>query len=235
MSASKIEWTEETWNPVTGCTQISNGCKNCYAKRMTKRLQSMGLKKYENGFKVTVHYDSLNEISHLKKPRMIFVCSMSDLFHEDVPEDFIMSVFEIMNKNQQHIFQVLTKRPGRVAKMNEKLKWTKNIWFGVTIEDNNNYDRLKYLKHISANLKFLSCEPLLSSINDIPLENVDWVIVGGESGPKCRVCKKEWVEEIQKKCEENNITFFFKQWGGTNKKKTGSLLNGKYYKEYPSK
>ncbi|MCD7892254.1 MAG: phage Gp37/Gp68 family protein [Erysipelotrichaceae bacterium] len=233
MSKTKIEWTDISWNPVTGCTKVSNGCQNCYAERMANRLKSMKTDKYKNGFKVTMHPKVLNEIDKYKSNKKIFVCSMSDLFHKEVTDEFIFDIFNVMNNHPQHTFQILTKRPERVLKLNKSLNWTSNIWFGITVEDQTAVYKIDYLKNIDAKLKFLSCEPLLSSLKDIDLNDVDWVIVGGESGPKCRECKEEWVLELKDKCNKNDIPFFFKQWGGTNKKKNGSSLLGKYYKEFP--
>lgn len=230
---SKIEWTESTWNPVTGCTQISEGCQNCYAKRMAKRLCAMGQKKYSKGFDVALHYDCLEEPLSWKKPQIIFVCSMSDLFHQDVPDDFIIEVFNSMNKAKWHTFQVLTKRADRLATIAPKLKWTPNIWIGVTVENNLHVDRIKALKNIPAKVKYLSVEPMLSEINNLVLDEIDWVIVGGESGPGARPIKEEWILPIRDKCQELKIPFFFKQWGGVNKKATGSLLQGKEWKELP--
>lgn len=232
-SKSKIEWTESTWNPVSGCTKISNGCENCYAERMAKRLQAMGTKGYEDGFKVTLHPDSLEKPLKMKKAQMIFVNSMSDIFHKDIPEEYIMKIFEVMNKAHWHTFQVLTKRPERLEEIANKLNWTKNIWMGVTVEANDYIDRVDYLRNIEAKIKFLSVEPLIDSVDKIDYKNIDWVIVGGESGYGCREIKKEWVLEVKDKCEKDNIPFFFKQWGGVNKKKNGRSLDGKIYDEMP--
>ena len=231
---SDIEWTEASWNPVTGCTKVTSGCKNCYAERLAYRLQTMGVKNYKNGFKVTCHQDMLTKPLKWKTPRLIFVNSMSDLFHEEVPIEFIKSIFEIMNKADWHIFQILTKRTKRLIEIDKDVEWTENIWMGTTIEDSNVKDRLLDLKRVPALYKFISFEPLLSSINIIDLTGIDWVIVGGESGPNARLMKKEWVLEIKKKCELLNIPFFFKQWGGVNKKKNGRLLNGKIWNEMPN-
>lgn len=230
---SKIEWTEATWNPCTGCTKISSGCKNCYAERMAIRLKNMGQKKYKNGFKVATHKDSLDIPLSWTEPKKIFVNSMSDLFHVEIPEKFILDVFEIMSKANWHQFQVLTKRPERALKLNKKLKWESNIWFGATIESQDYLHRLNYLKKTSAKIKFLSLEPLLSAINKINLDGIDWVIVGGESGPNSRPIKEEWVLNIRDQCKEQGIPFFFKQWGGWNKKLNGRLLEGKTYEELP--
>lgn len=237
MNKTKIQWTEMTWNPITGCTKISDGCLNCYAARMAKRLKAMGNPRYINEFAVTVHKDLLEVPLDIKQPKMIFVNSMSDLFHKDVPDDIIIKVFETMNKAHWHTFQVLTKRPERVLEMDQVglLKWSPNIWMGTTVENDKYVDRIDKLRETKANIKFLSCEPLLGSLKDISLEEIDWVIVGGESGPKSREMKKEWVLELKDLCEKHGVAFFFKQWGGINKKKSGRLLDGKTYDEYPLK
>lgn len=236
MNKTKIQWTEMTWNPITGCTKISDGCVNCYAARMAKRLKAMGNPRYTNEFAVTVHEDLLEVPLRIKQPKMIFVNSMSDLFHEDVPDDIIIKIFETMNKAHWHTFQVLTKRPKRLHAMDDLglLRWSPNIWMGVTVESDKYIDRINELRNTKANIKFLSCEPLLGSLKSIDIENIDWVIVGGESGPKSREMKKEWVMEIKELCEEKGVAFFFKQWGGTNKKKSGILLDGKTYDYYPT-
>jgi protein gp37 len=234
MAQTKIEWTEVSWNPSTGCTKISDGCLHCYAEKMAKRLKAMGQKKYCNGFKLTLHDEVLQEPYSWRKPRIAFVNSMSDLFHKDMPVSFIKKVFNVMNENPQHVFQVLTKRADILEKHSDKLTWSDNIWLGVTVENNKHYDRIKLLKNTGAKIKFLSCEPLLSSMSKINLKGIDWVIVGGESGPGARPMQKEWVIEIRDKCQKLDIPFFFKQWGGTNKKKTGSLLDGLSYKQLPS-
>lgn len=236
MNKTKIQWTEMTWNPITGCTKISDGCMNCYAARMAKRLKAMGNPRYINEFDVTVHKDLLEVPLDIKQPKMIFVNSMLDLFHKDVPDDIIIKVFETMNKAHWHTFQVLTKRPERVLEMDQAglLKWSPNIWMGTTVENDKYVDRIDKLCETKANIKFLSCEPLLGSLKDISLEEIDWVIVGGESGPKSREMKKEWVLELKDLCEKHGVAFFFKQWGGINKKKSGRLLDGKTYDGYPS-
>lgn len=236
MNKTKIQWTEMTWNPITGCTKISDGCVNCYAARMAKRLKAMGNPRYTNEFAVTAHEDLLEVPLRIKQPKMIFVNSMSDLFHEDVSDDIIIKVFETMNKAHWHTFQVLTKRPKRLHAMDDLglLRWSPNIWMGVTVESDKYIDRINELRNTKANIKFLSCEPLLGSLKSIDIENIDWVIVGGESGPKSREMKKEWVIEIKELCEKNEVAFFFKQWGGTNKKKSGRLLDGQTYDYYPT-
>ena len=233
MADTKIEWTECTWNPTTGCTKISAGCANCYAERMTKRLKAMGTPKYSNGFKITVHEDCLTEPYNWIKPKVIFVNSMSDLFHEDIPFEFIEKVFKVMNENPQHIFQVLTKRAELLLEYSPKLNWTSNIWMGVTVEDHMAKRRIDYLRQTSAAIKFLSCEPLISDLGGLNLENINWVIVGGESGPGSRPIKEDWVLDIYSQCKQKDIPFFFKQWGGVNKKKTGKELQGEIYHEMP--
>jgi protein gp37 len=230
---SSIEWTESTWNPITGCTKISTGCVNCYAERMAKRLKAMGQPNYINGFNVTMHNHLVDTPLHWKKPQTIFVNSMSDLFHENVPEDFILKIFDVMNNAHWHRFQILTKRSNRLATISYKLSWTSNIWMGVTVESADCKYRIDDLRNSGAFIKFLSIEPLLSSVGELDLENIDWVITGGESGPKARPIKIEWVREIRDQCKVNKIPFFFKQWGGTRKKKNGRILDGKLWDELP--
>ena len=233
MATSKIEWTESTWNPVTGCTKISLGCNNCYAERMAKRLQMMGQPNYANGFQVTLHEHVLEYPLNWKKPQTIFVNSMSDLFHEQVPDSFIFKIFDIMKKAFWHKFQVLTKRSARLKKLAPTLEWTPNIWMGVSVENNETKFRIDDLRKVFANIRFLSLEPLLGPLPSLNLDNIDWVIVGGESGPGARVMRKEWVIEIKEQCREQNVPFFFKQWGGINKKKNGRLLDGRTWDESP--
>ncbi len=232
--SSTIEWTQITWNPVTGCSKISSGCKNCYAERMARRLHLMRSKRYINEFRVTLHEDLLDFPKKLRAPKQIFVNSMSDLFHEDVPLEFIQKVFKTMNECRQHVFQVLTKRSRRLAELAGKLTWSDNIWIGVTVEDNANKGRIADLRTVPAKVRFISFEPLLSKIKNPDLTGISWVIVGGESGPGARPIEKEWVEDLQKDARQFNIPFFFKQWGGTNKKKSGKLLNGQIFQESPS-
>jgi protein gp37 len=233
MANTKIEWTETTWNPTTGCTKISAGCANCYAENMARRLKAMNIDKYKNGFNLTWHNNELQLPYSWKKPRMIFVNSMSDLFHENMPFDFIKAVFKVMNNCPQHIFQVLTKRADILEKYYPLLEWTSNIWMGVTVENQHVIWRIDSLRKVPAAIKFLSIEPLLSAIPNLNLFGIDWVIVGGESGTKARPMREEWVIDIKNKCEEKKITFFFKQWGGKNKKKSGKLLQGQIYCEMP--
>lgn len=235
MAKSKIEWTEDTWNPTTGCTKISSGCKHCYAERMTKRLQVMGVEKYRNGFnQVSVHPETLRSPYVWKKARMVFVNSMSDLFHKDIPTSFIKDVFSVMNDCSNHTFQILTKRAERLAEISSQLNWTPNIWMGVTIENNLTMTRANHLRITGAKIKFLSLEPLLEKINDLDLNDIDWVIVGGESGPGARALKFDWVSSIRDQCKSCDTSFFFKQWGGINKKKNGRLLDNKYWSEMPN-
>ena len=230
---SSIEWTEVTWNPVTGCTKISHGCKFCYAERMSKRLQAMGMDKYQNGFAITTHESTINEPLKWRKLRLVFVNSMSDLFHKSVPSSYIEAVFQVMNCAPQHTFQVLTKRPSRVVQMNGKLRWTPNIWLGTSIESERWIGRLEHLKESDAQTKFLSLEPLLAPLPYIQLDGVDWVIVGGESGPRARPIEADWVRDIRDNCLENNVPFFFKQWGGVFKKRTGRTLDNRTWDQMP--
>ena len=230
---TSIEWTECSWNPITGCTKISEGCRNCYAARMAHRLKAMGNIRYENEFEVTIHEDLIDKPLHWKKPKRIFVNSMSDLFHKDIPDDVIIRIFQTMNKANWHTFQILTKRSDRLAELSPKLNWTPNIWMGVSIENKETIFRAEHLKYTNAAIKFISAEPLLESIGNIDLNGIDWLIVGGESGHHCRPLSEEWVIELRDLAKRTNTAFFFKQWGGINKKKKGSKLRGKYYKEYP--
>ena len=233
MATSKIEWTEETWNPITGCSKCSEGCKNCYAEKFAKRLHAMGNIRYKNAFDVTIHRDIFERPLKWKKSKMIFVNSMSDLFHEKIPTKDILSIFDIMNKASWHTFQILTKRPERLIELNDKINWTDNIWMGVSIDNRDTIERCELLKKSGAMIKFISAEPLLESINNISLVGIDWIIVGGESGPGSRPLEKEWVIELKNKSEESGTAFFFKQWGGARKKIKGSLLDGREYKAYP--
>lgn len=233
MAISKIEWTESTWNPVTGCTKMTWGCKNCYAERMAKRLQKMGQPNYINGFQVTLHEHVLEYPLRWKKPQTIFVNSMSDLFHEQVPDSFIFKVFDIMKQARWHQFQILTKRAARLSELAQRLDWPKNVWMGVSVENEAVKFRIDELRWVPAAIRFLSFEPLLGPIRSLNLGNIDWVIVGGESGPGARPMNKEWVIQIQEHCVEQNVPFFFKQWGGISKNKTGRLLYGRTWDEMP--
>ena len=232
-SLSKIEWTETTWNPVTGCTKISQGCKHCYAERMSKRLQAMGMEKYRRGFEVAIHESTLQDPLKWKKPSIVFVNSMSDLFHKAVPSEYIQAVFEVMNKATQHTFQVLTKRPARVNQLGLMLDWTPNIWLGTSIESERWLRRIDLLKATGAHTKFLSLEPLLGPLPDLEMSGIDWVIVGGESGPGARPLNPDWVRHIRDNCVESQTRFFFKQWGGIFKKRTGRILDGRTWDEMP--
>ena len=231
---SKIEWTEATWNPLTGCNKISPGCKNCYAERLSYRLQKIGQYNYRNGFKLTLHTSSLKIPIGWKKSRMIFVNSMSDLFHKEVPLAFIKKVFQVMNDCPQHTFQLLTKRGDRLEQVAKHLNWTSNIWMGVSVESKKYQFRIDHLIRTPAKIRFLSLEPLLESLPCIKLKSIDWVIVGGESGPKSRPMQKQWVLSLRDQCIRKQVPFFFKQWGGPRKYKTGRLLDGRTWDELPT-
>lgn len=233
MAASTIEWTQQTWNPSTGCNKVSAGCKFCYAERMTDRLQAMAVPKYEAGFQFRIHPDVLDYPKKLKKPTIIFVNSMSDLFHEQMPLDYLQAVFEVMADCPQHTFQVLTKRAERLAEWSPLLHWPPNVWMGVSVENQAMTSRIRPLVGSGAAIKFLSVEPLIGPIEDLPLIGIDWVIVGGESGPGARPMQQEWVLRIRDQCVAESVPFFFKQWGGTNKKVTGRLLDGRTWDEMP--
>lgn len=232
-SQSTIEWTESTWNPVTGCTKISPGCKHCYAERLASRLKQMGLRNYANGFRLTLHKHMLQKPLYWKKPQMIFVNSMSDLFHDTVPVPFIQEVFGVMKRADWHQFQVLTKRAKRLLELSPELDWSDNIWMGVSVENTNYQFRIDMLRQSKARFKFLSLEPLLGPLPDLDLAGIDWVIVGGESGPGARPMKKEWVLEIRDICKASSVPFFFKQWGGVNKKQAGRELQGRTWNDLP--
>ena len=232
-SNSKIEWTETTWNPVTGCNKVSQGCKFCYAERLAYRLNKMGNARYKNGFEVTLHHDLTSLPLKWKKPRIIFVNSMSDLFHEEVPVEFIQEVFYTMEQTPQHIYQILTKRSSRLSEISNELSWPANVWMGVSVEDSNVIGRIYDLLEVDANVRFLSCEPLIGPLDDLPLDGIHWVIVGGESGPGSRFMKKDWVISILEQCQEADVPFFFKQWGGVRKDLTGRQLNNRTYDEMP--
>jgi protein gp37 len=234
MAESRIEWTEMTWNPTTGCDKVSAGCKFCYAEIMSKRLNAMGVDKYKDLFKVRIHPEELEKPYHWRTPRIVFVNSMSDLFHPEVPLNYIQKVFQTMNECPQHTFQILTKRAELLEKYNYDLKWSNNIWMGVSVENQKVMSRIQPLKRSSAKIKFLSLEPLLGPLPNLDLEGIDWVIVGGESGRKPRPIKEEWVLEIKKQCDEAGVAFFFKQWGGKNKKTAGRELLGRTWDEMPN-
>ena len=233
MAISKIEWTESTWNPVTGCTKISSGCKHCYAERMARRLKMMGQPNYINGFQVTLHEHMLKYPLRWTKPQTIFVNSMSDLFHEQVPDSFIFKVFNVIREAYWHQFQILTKRSERLTELASKIDWPRNAWIGVSVENELVKFRIDHLRCIPNIIRFLSLEPLLGPIPSLDLSNIHWVIVGGESGPDARPMEKEWVMQIKEQCIEQNVPFFFKQWGGVNKKKTGRLLEGRTWDATP--
>ena len=233
MAETKIEWTDATWNPVTGCTKVSAGCLHCYAERMALRLKAMGQPNYADGFNVVCHEHQLDLPLKWKKPRMIFVNSMSDLFHEKVPVQFIKKVFEMMNQSHWHIFQVLTKRAERLSELTSKLAWTPNIWMGVSVENEAVTFRIDHLRQTDAHIKFLSMEPLIGQVNNLNVSGIDWVIVGGESGPGARPMHEEWVLNIKESCEIYAVPFFFKQWGGTNKKRSGRVLQNQTWDAMP--
>lgn len=235
MSQSSIEWTEMTWNPTTGCSKISAGCKFCYAEVMSRRLKAMGVEKYKKNFKLAIHEDELDTPYAWKHSKIVFVNSMSDLFHKKVPIEFIQRVFNVMNDNPQHVFQVLTKRADLLLEYDKAkhLKWSHNIWMGVSVENEKVMSRIDSLRRTKAKTKFLSLEPLIGPLPKMNLRKIDWVIVGGESGRKPRPMNPDWVLDIQEQCEEADVAFFFKQWGGTNKKKTGRVLDGRTWDEMP--
>lgn len=240
MNTSKIEWTEQTWNPSTGCTKVSEGCTNCYAENMAKRLKAMGANGYENGFVFTLMPERLEQPLKIKKPTKFFVNSMSDIFHEKMPFSYIDSIFEVIRKTPQHTYQLLTKREKLMAEYLKNKDLPRNVWLGVTVESKLTKYRIDYLRKINASIKFLSMEPLLSDVGELNLENIDWVIVGGESGAKARPMKSAWALNIKKQCDEQGVAFFFKQWGTwgsdgikRSKKVNGRELDGKIYDEYP--
>lgn len=230
---SGIEWTESTWNPLTGCTKISPGCRHCYAERMAVRLQAMGQPNYANGFRLTVHEHMLELPLTWKKPQMIFVNSMSDLFHEDAPAEFVLRVFDVMRRANWHIFQVLTKRSARLLELNPLIGWPPNVWMGVSVENEDYVFRIEHLRRTGAGVKFLSLEPLLGPLPRLDLNGIHWVVVGGESGPGARPMSEEWVVDIRDQCRAAGVAFFFKQWGGTNKKRAGRILQGRTWDELP--
>ena len=230
---SAIEWTESSWNPVTGCTKISAGCAHCYAERMARRLHAMGQPNYRHGFEVTCHPDALELPLKWKKPQMIFVNSMSDLFHKAVPAEFIGEIFFTMNQARWHTFQILTKRADRLRQLAPRLKWTPNVWMGVTVENDRHVDRIDRLREVPAAVRFLSLEPLLGPLPELDLSHIDWVIVGGESGPGARPMDPAWVLDLRDQCLNAGVAFFFKQWGGVRKKKAGRLLEKRTWDQMP--
>lgn len=233
MGTTSIEWTETTWNPVTGCSKVSPGCRHCYAERMAKRLQAMGVRNYRDGFEVRVHEHMLTMPIGWAKPRMVFVNSMGDLFHEEVPVDFIRRVFEVMQRTPRHTYQLLTKRAERLAEIAPSLSWPDNVWMGVTVESNEYLQRVEHLTQVPAAVRFLSIEPLLGPLPDLNLDGINWVIVGGESGPGARPMQKEWALGIRDCCLEQGVPFFFKQWGGTRKKQAGRTLENRTWNQMP--
>ncbi|MFV0330418.1 MAG: phage Gp37/Gp68 family protein [Dysgonomonas sp.] len=242
MKTTKIEWTDKTWNPITGCSKISSGCKNCYAETMSIRLKAMGTTKYADGFQLTLHEECLNEPLAWKKPHVIFVCSMSDIFHEKVPFSFVDKILKVIEQTPQHNYQILTKRANRMNEYFLNKKIPNNVWLGVTVDVSSSKERIDSIRNIEASIKFLSCEPLLEDLGELNLNNIDWVIVGGESGSKARPMEKKWVLSIKMQCEQSGSAFFFKQWGTwggdgikRNKKANGKLINGKVYQEMPIK
>lgn len=231
---SSIEWTESTWNPLTGCTKISPGCKYCYAERMARRLKAMGQSNYANGFKLTLHEHALELPLRWKKPQVIFVNSMSDMFHKDAPVDFIQKIFEVMRRASWHTFQILTKRSARLAELDSLIDWPDNVWMGVSVENQDYTFRIEHLLQTHARIKFLSLEPLIGPLPNLALRGINWVIVGGESGPGARPIEREWVIDIRDQCQLAGVSFFFKQWGGVWKKRTGRILDGRTWDEMPT-
>lgn len=231
---SSIEWTESTWNPLTGCTKVSPGCKHCYAERMAKRLHAMGQPNYANGFKLTLHPQALEIPLSWKKPQMIFVNSMSDLFHKDVPVNFIQQVFDVMRRADWHTFQVLTKRSERLLELDPQIEWPDNVWMGVSVENQDYTFRIDHLRQTHARTRFLSLEPLLGPLPRLKLHRINWAIVGGESGPGARPILEEWVIDIRDQCLKAHVPFFFKQWGGVNKKRARRLLQGQTWDQMPA-
>ena len=234
-SASKIEWTETTWNPVSGCSKISSGCLNCYAERMAKRLRAMGQPNYRNGFEVTLHPHLVGAPLSWRSPRLVFVNSMSDLFHENVPLEFIQDVFSVMGHAHWHTFQVLTKRSERLVELAPQLNWPENVWMGVSVEDAEGTDRIDHLRQVCAAVRFLSLEPLIGPLRDLNLKGIHWAIVGGESGPGARPMDPDWVTDLRDQCRHASVAFFFKQWGGVFKKRNGRTLDGRTWDELPQK
>jgi len=233
MPASSSKWKHETWNPVTGCSPVSEGCKNCYARGIALNLQSMGVPKYINGFSVTVHEDALLTPPKWRNPRIVFVTSMGDLLHPDVPEDFVMRVFEVMRSCDRHVFQLLSKRPERMADLSAGFDWPGNVWAGTSIENRSVYHRLEFLRKVDAVTRFISFEPLLSDVSDVDLTGIHWAAVGGESGSDARPMKIEWVRALRDRCVDDGIAFYFKQWGGEHHSSGGRLLDGKIWDEMP--
>jgi protein gp37 len=230
---SPIEWTDATWNPITGCTKISPGCKFCYAERLSLRLQAMGQRNYRDGFELTPQPHMLERPLHWKQPRRIFVNSMSDLFHADVPPAYIAQVFDVMHRAHWHQYQCLTKRSERLLELDSVLRWQPQIWMGVSVENEDYLFRIDHLRKTGAYIKFLSVEPLLGPLHKINLQGIDWVIAGGESGPGARALDADWVRELRDRCLRERVPFFFKQWGGVFKSRTGRILDGRTWDEMP--
>lgn len=240
---TQIEWTDVTWNPVTGCDRVAAGCDNCYALALARRLKAMGVEKYQAdgnpvtsgpGFGVTIHPSALSVPLKWKKPRMVFVNSMSDLFHPKVPISFVRDIFDVMRETPQHTYQILTKRAHRMARVSERLDWPNNVWMGTSVEDAASINRIDELRHVPATIRFLSCEPLLEALPRMNLDGIGWVIVGGESGPNSRPIEEQWVIDIRDQLIDQNVPFFFKQWGGRTPKQNGRLLNGRTWSQYPT-
>ncbi len=230
---SSIEFTHVSWNPVTGCSKISAACAHCYAERFALRLQAMGMPKYRRGFRLTLHEDVLEEPLRWKKPRFVFTASMGDLFHRGVPDSFLMKVFDVMTQANRHVYQILTKRSERLLELNDRIPWAPHIWMGVTVESADYTFRIEHLRKTGAHTKFLCMEPLLGPVPALDLRGIHWVIVGGESGPGARPMKEEWAAGIRDQCLKARVSFYFKQWGGANKKKTGRLLQGRLWDQRP--
>ena len=233
MANTAIEWTQSTWNPVTGCSKVSPGCKHCYAERMAKRLQAMGQPNYLGGFQVALHSEMLEQPLSWKKAQTIFVNSMSDLFHEDVPLSFLTRAFDVMARASWHTFQILTKRADRLEEVAPTLHWPRNVWMGVSVESPKYLHRLDRLRQVPAAVRFVSFEPLLEALGAVDLRGVDWAIVGGESGPGARQIERDWIVDIRRQCRAARVPFFFKQWGGTNKKRAGRVLDGRTWDGLP--
>lgn len=230
---TRIEWTGMTWNPVTGCTKITQGCKHCYAERMAKRLKAMGNPRYPNGFDITLHEDLIDAPRRWRTPSRVFVNSMSDLFHEEIPERFIERVFATMRDCPRHTFQILTKRSERLRELAPRLDWPANVWMGVSVENAEVIGRIADLNTVPAAIRFLSCEPLIGPLDALPLAGIHWIIVGGESGPGARPMAPDWVRSLRAQCETAGVAFFFKQWGGVRKDLTGRMLDGRTHDDMP--
>jgi len=232
---TKIEWTDSSWNPVIGCTKVSSGCKNCYAELLAERFRGVPNHPFESGFDLRLQPHKLEVPLSWRKPRLIFVCSMSDLFHAEVPDSYIHDVFRVMNEAHWHTFQILTKRSQRLADLSSHLKWSQNIWAGVSAESSDHYDRISCLIRVPSKVRFLSLEPLLGPMNEIPLKGIDWVIVGGESGPRARPMDISWARSIKSQCSKVNVPFFLKQLGGRRSKRGGdeAVIDGMQFRQYP--